>query len=384
MMLHEEHLPSLCRLTTLSGYIHGKLTGRNVLGICEASGMFPIDSQTFDYSSADVEKFDALASEMGYNVKIKELLPTVLRAGEDAGYLTEEGARFLDESGQLQSGIPFAPPEGDGGTGMVSTNSLRVGIGNVSAGTSAFALVVADHEPNAHEEIDMVTTPSGAPVAMVHCNNCTSDINAWAKLFGDFLRAMGMEYTDDELYSTLFNAALSGDADCGGLLAYNFESGEHIVGVSEGRPLFVRRPASEMTLGNFMRTHLYSALASLKIGLNILINEENIRIDKLYAHGGFFRVPEVGQKMLSAAVASPVSVMETADSGGPYGMSLLAAYRLYGKGESLEEHLEERVFSSVPTVTLMADKADIDGFGKFFSSYVAAFDTEKTAIKTFE
>lgn len=383
MMLGEEHLPHLCRLTTLSGYIHSKLTGKNVLGICEASGMFPIDSVTHDYYASDCEKFDALAKKMGYDFKIKELLPKVLCAGEDAGYLTEKGAKFLDESGQLEAGIPFAPPEGDGGTGMVSTNSLRVGIGNVSAGTSDFALVVVDHELNPHEEIDMVTTPSGAPVAMVHCNNCTSDINAWARLFGDFLRAMGKEYTDDELYSTLFGAALMGEADCGGLMAYNYESGEHIMGVSEGRPLFMRRPDAELTLGNFMRTHLYSALASLRVGLNILIDEEKVRIDKIYAHGGFFRVPEVGQRILSAVVSAPVSVMETADSGGPYGMALLAAYRLNGGDESLEEHLERRVFSSVPTMTLMAEKTDIDGFGKFLSSYIAALETEKTAIKSF-
>ncbi len=384
MMLCEEHLPSLCRLTTLSGYIHSKLTGKNVLGICEASGMFPIDSKKFDYHSLDAEKFDALAKEMGYDFSIRELLPKVLCAGEDAGYLTEEGALFLDESGQLHSGIPFAPPEGDGGTGMTSTNTLRIGTGNVSAGTSGFSMVVVDHELNAHEEIDMVTTPSGAPVAMVHCNNCTSDINAWARLFGDFLHAMGKEYTDDELYSVLFNSALAGEPDGGGLMAYNYESGEHIMGVCEGRPLFMRCPGCEMTLANFMRTHLYSALASLKIGFNILTDEENVKIDKLYAHGGFFRVPKAGQEILSAAFAAPVSVMETADSGGPYGMALLAAYRINGGGESLEDHLERRVFSSVPTVTLMAKEADIVGFRSFLSSYVASFDVEKMAIEKFK
>ncbi|MBQ4353572.1 MAG: ATPase [Clostridia bacterium] len=380
----EEHLPRLAHLTTLCGCIHEKLTGQKVLGVGEASGMFPIDSDILDYDRTMTEKFDAFSAEHGYTWKITDLLPKVLTAGDDAGILTEEGARFLDQTGTLEAGIPLCPPEGDAGTGMVATNSVKLYTGNVSAGTSDFAMVVVDHQPAMHREIDMVTTPAGLPVAMVHCNNCTSDINAWAGLFADFLRAAGLELSTDALYTTLFRAALDGEKDCGGLLSYNYFSGEGITDVDEGRPVFLHQPDAKMTLGNFMRTHLLSALATLKMGLDILTKEEKIRIDKLYGHGGFFRVPEAGQRMLSAAAASPVSVMKTAGSGGPYGMALLAAYKLNREaGETLEDYLENKVFASAESSTLMADQADIDGFNAFLESYRKAFPVELAAIANF-
>lgn len=384
MLNGEEHLPRLAHFTTLSGYIHEKLTGCKVLGIGEASGMFPIDSAVMDYDSGMIEKFDALSADMGYAWKLRDLLPKVLPAGDDAGVLTEEGALFLDPTGKLQSGIPLCPPEGDAGTGMVATNSVKLYTGNVSAGTSDFAMVVVDHQPGVHRELDMVTTPAGLPVAMVHCNNCTSDINAWAGLFADFLRAAGFEMETSALYKVLFRAALDGEKDCGGLLSYNYFSGEGITDVDEGKPVFMHQPDAKMTLGNFMRTHLLSALATLKIGLDILTQEEKIRIDKLYGHGGFFRQPEAGQRMLSAAAGTPVSVMQTAGSGGPYGMALLAAYKLNREdGETLEDYLENKVFASAESVTLMADQADIDGFNAFLETYRKAFPVELAAIKNF-
>lgn len=380
----EEHLSRLAHFTTLSGYLHEKLTGCKVLGIGEASGMFPIDESTLDYNADMIDKFDALAAETGYTLKLRELLPKVLPAGEDAGVLTEEGAHFLDPSGKLRSGIPLCPPEGDAGTGMVATNSVKLYTGNVSAGTSDFAMVVVDHQPGVHRELDMVTTPAGLPVAMVHCNNCTSDINAWAGLFADFLRAAGLTLSTDALYTTLFRAALDGEKDCGGLLSYNYFSGEGITDVDEGRPIFLHQPDAKLTLGNFMRTHLLSALATLKIGLDILTKKENIRIDKLYGHGGFFRVPEAGQRMLSAAAGTPVSVMKTAGSGGPYGMALLAAYKLNREeGETLEDYLENKVFTSAESITLLADQEDMDGFNLFLEKYRRAFPIELAAIEHF-
>ena len=306
----------------------------------------------------------------------------MLLAGNEAGSLTEAGAHFLDPTGTLQAGIPLAPPEGDAGTGMAATNSVRVKTGNVSAGTSDFAVVVVDHKLNVHKEIDMVTTPAGAAVAMVHCNNCTSDINAWVELFGQFAAAMGIDTDKSKIFPLLFNLALEGDPDCGGLISYNYYSGEHITGLDEGRPVFVRRPDSKFTLPNFVRTHLQSALAALKIGLDILVGEEKVEIDKLYGHGGFFKTPGVGQRILSAAAGAPVSVMETAGEGGPYGMALLAAYTLWKEeSQTLEDYLDD-VFSTAASTTLMADEADIAGFDAFLARYKAALPVEKAAVQT--
>ena len=382
MLNGEEHLPRLAHFTTIAGYLHTRLTGEKVLGIGEASGMFPVDSDKLDYDSRMIDLFDDFIREKGYSWTIREVLPQVKCAGEWAGALTEEGAAFLDPTGNLKPGIPFAPPEGDAGTGMTATNSVKVYTGNVSAGTSDFAMIVVDHMPGVHRELDMVTTPAGLPVAMVHCNNCTSDINAWAGLFRDFANRAGVVLTDDQLYSLLFSVALEGDKDCGGLLSYNYFSGEGVTDVDEGRPVFLRQPDAKITLPNFMRTHLLSALATLKIGLDLLTDKENIRIDKLYGHGGFFKTAEAGQRMLSAAVGAPVSVMQTANNGGPYGMALLAAYCLNKKdGQTLEDYLEDEVFAGVQSVNLMADDSDIAGFDRFLERYKTAFPVEKAAIE---
>ena len=379
----ESHLPRLDYLTTLCGYIHWQLTGRRVLGVGEASGMFPIDSSAADYDQTMVETFDRLTADCGFDWKLRDVLPQVLCAGESAGVLTEAGARFLDPTGTLQAGIPMVPPEGDAGTGMVATNSVRVRTGNVSAGTSDFAMVVVDHKLGVHEEIDMVTTPAGAPVAMVHCNNCTTDINAWVELFSQFAAAMGMDADKSRIFPLLFNLALEGDPDCGGLMSFNYYSGEHITGMNEGRPLFLRRPDSKFTLPNFMRTHLLSAIGALKIGLDILTGEEQVVIDKIYGHGGFFKTPGVGQRMLSAAVGAPVSVMETAGEGGPYGMALLAAYGLWKtENEPLEDYLD-KVFATAKASTLLAEPAEMEGFAAFLARYRAALPVEKAAVSAY-
>ena len=373
----EEHVKDIACLTTLAGYIHWQLTGERVMGIGEASGMFPIDSENLDYDEGMVQKFKALTG-----IELRDILPKVLTAGESGGTLTEAGARFLDPTGTLQVGIPVAPCEGDAGTGMAATNSVRVRTGNVSAGTSDFAMIVTDKPLGVHREIDMVTTPDGAPVAMVHCNNCTSDINAWVNLFSEFAEAIGAPQEKGKLFTLLFRKALEGDTDCGGLLSYNYFSGEGVTDLDEGRPLFARTPNARFTLANFMRTHLLSALATLKIGLDILTQTEQVPIDKLYGHGGFFKTPEVGQRMLSAAVGAPVSVMETAGEGGPYGMALLAAYMLWkDEDESLPDYLDNKVFSDAKAVTLMADDKDVAGFNVFLTRYKKALPMEKCATE---
>ncbi len=379
----EEHVKDIAFLTTLAGYIHTLLTGEKVMGIGEASGMFPIDSAKNDYNQGMVEKFDALAASKGMPWKLREILPKVLVAGEVAGKLTAEGAAFLDPAGDLKPGVPFAPCEGDAGTGMVATNSVRERTGNVSAGTSDFAMIVADHELGMHREINMVTTPAGKPVAMVHCANCTSDINAWVNLLNEFAEMLGVEINKGELFTKLFYKALEGDPDCGGLLSYNYFSGEGVTALDEGRPVFARMPNCSFTLANFMRTHLLSALSTLKIGLDILRTEENIPVDKILGHGGFFKTPGVGQRMLSAAVSAPVTVMETVGEGGPYGMALMAAYMLWkDEGETLEDYLDNKVFADAASSTLMADEIEIAGFDAFLARYKNAFDVERTAVKT--
>jgi sugar (pentulose or hexulose) kinase len=373
----EEHVKDIAFLTTLAGYIHWQLTGEKVMGVGEASGMFPIDSEKLDYDEGMVQKFMELTG-----VDLRAILPKVLPAGESGGALTKEGALFLDPAGVLQPGIPVAPCEGDAGTGMVATNSVRVRTGNVSAGTSDFAMIVTEQPLGVHREIDMVTTPDGLPVAMVHCNNCTSDINAWVNLFSEFCETMGLETNKGELFTRLFRKALEGDPDCGGLLSFNYFSGEGVTDLDEGRPVFVRSPDAKFTLANFMRTHLLSALATLKIGLDILTQTEQVEIDKLYGHGGFFKTPEVGQRMLSAAVGAPVSVMETAGEGGPYGMALLAAYMLWKEeGESLPDYLDNKVFAGATSSTLTADETDKAGFTAFLERYKRALPVEKCAVE---
>ena len=373
----EEHVKDIACLTTLAGYIHWRLTGEKRMGVGEASGMFPIDSASLDYDEDMIRKFRDLTG-----MDLRTILPKVLPAGAEAGKLTPEGALFLDPGGTLQPGIPVAPCEGDAGTGMTATNSVRVRTGNVSAGTSDFAMIVTDKELGVHREIDMVTTPDGLPVAMVHCNNCTSDINAWVGLFWEFCGLMGVEKSKKELFIALFRKALDGDADCGGLLSYNYFSGEGVTDLNEGRPVFARMPNARFTLANFMRTHLLSALATLKIGLDILTQTEHVEIDRLYGHGGFFKTPEVGQRMLSAAVGAPVSVMETAGEGGPYGMALLAAYMLWKEeGESLPDYLDGKVFADAKASTLTATEEDIKGFNAFLKRYKSALPMERCAVE---
>ena len=373
----EEHVKDIAFLTTLAGYIHWQLTGEKVMGIGEASGMFPIDSEKLDYDVDMVQKFKALTG-----IELRDILPKVLTAGESGGTLTETGAHFLDPTGTLQPGIPVAPCEGDAGTGMAATNSVRPRTGNVSAGTSDFAMIVTEKPLGVHREIDMVTTPDGASVAMVHCNNCTSDINAWVNLFAEYSDMMGTPVNKGELFVKLFNKALEGDADCGGLLSFNYFSGEGVTDLDEGRPVFARMPNAKFTLANFMRTHLLSALATLKIGLDILTQTEQVAIDKLYGHGGFFKTPGVGQRMLSAAVGAPVSVMETAGEGGPYGMALLCAYMLWkDKGETLADYLDNKVFADAKSATLMAEPSDVAGFSAFLSRYKKALPMERAATE---
>ena len=379
----EEHVSKIAYFTTLAGYIHWQLTGEKVIGVGEASGMFPIDSKTRDYDAAMLDKFAALDKVKEYPWDIRDILPKVLTAGEKAGTLTEEGAKRLDVSGNLESGILLAPPEGDAGTGMVATNSVAVRTGNVSAGTSVFAMVVLEKALKAvHEELDMVTTPSGDAVAMVHCNNCTSDLNAWVGLFREFAENFGINVDMNELFGKLYNKALEGDKDCGGLLAYNYFSGEPVTGANEGRPLFVRKPDAHFNLANFMRTHLYAALATLKIGLDILLKEEKVKVDRIYGHGGLFKTKGVGQGILAAAMDAPVAVMETAGEGGPWGMALLASYMLQkADGESLEQYLSEKVFGGESGSVMEPDPADVAGFDAYIKAYKAALAAEKAAVE---
>ncbi|MBQ6812721.1 MAG: FGGY-family carbohydrate kinase [Agathobacter sp.] len=378
----EEHVSEITYFTTLAGYIHWKLTGEKVMGVGEASGMFPIDAKTGNYNQGMIEKFNALENVKKYNWKLEDILPKVLVAGENAGYLTEEGAKLLDITGNLETGIPMAPPEGDAGTGMTATNSVAVRTGNVSAGTSVFAMVVMEKDLNAvHEEIDIVTTPSGANVAMVHCNNCTSDLNAWVNLFKETLGVFGTSVDNDILYGKLYNKALEGSSDCDGLVAFNYFSGEPIVGLNEGRPLFVRKPDAKFNLANFMRSHLYASLATLKIGCDILFKEEDVKVDKLYGHGGLFKTKGVGQGILAAAMNAPVAVMETAGEGGPWGMALLASYMVNKEeGESLEHYLAEKVFAGEEGLIMNPVWEDVTGFDKYIESYKACLGAEAEAV----
>ncbi len=379
----EEHVKDVAYFTTLSGYIHWQLTGQRVLGIGDASGMFPINIQDKDFDSGMIEKFDELVKDKGYPWKLRQIMPQVLTAGEDAGTLTEEGAKRLDPSGALEAGIPVCPPEGDAGTGMAATNSVAVRTGNVSAGTSVFAMIVLEKElSKVHTEIDMVTTPSGSLVAMAHANNCTSDLNAWVSIFREFSEAMGMKVDMNQLFGTLYNKALEGDPDCGGLLSYGYYSGENIIPVDEGRPVFVRTPESRFNLANFMRAHLYAALGALKIGMDILVKEEKIQIDKILGHGGLFKTPGVGQRIMAAAMQAPVSVMETAGEGGAWGIALLAAYEVQREeSETLEDYLADKVFAGNEGVTMEPDADDVAGFEKFIERFKKGLSIEQEAIK---
>lgn len=378
----ESHVREISYLTTLAGYVHWQLTGEKVLGVGEASGMFPIDSTTNDYDADMLEQFNDGLELEEISWKLQDILPKVLVAGDNAGTLTETGAKRLDPSGELQAGIPLCPPEGDAGTGMVATNSVAVRTGNVSAGTSVFAMIVLQKAlSQLYPEIDMVTTPTGKPVAMVHSNNCTSDLNAWVGLFQEFTTALGVEIDQSRLFEMLYQMALKGDADGGGLLAYNYLSGEHITHLEEGRPLFTRTPESNFTLPNFMRTHLFSSLGALKIGLDILFEQEKVEIDQILGHGGFFKTKEVGQKFMAAAMNVPVSVMEMAGEGGAWGIALLAAYLLQkAENEPLEAYLANKVFANESGTTIAPNPADVAGFATFMERYKKGLVIEETAV----
>jgi len=374
----EDHIKDITFFTTLAGYVHWKLTCKKVLGVGDASGMFPIDSETKDYDRNMVDKFDALLAAEGLSYKLRDIIPASINAGDDAGTLTAEGAALLDKSGKLAAGIPLCPPEGDAGTGMVATNSVKVRTGNISAGTSIFSMVVTEKAlENVHEEIDMVTTPDGYPVAMVHCNNCTSDLNAWVNLFDQFATLSGNPVDKNDLYGMLYREALKADTDCGGLVAFNFFSGEPVAGCNEGRPMFGRTPDAKFTLANFMRSHLYSAMATLKIGNDILLKEEKVAVDKLMGHGGLFKTPVVGQKLMAAAMNAPVTVMDTASEGGAWGIAVLAAF-MVNKGETtLPDYLSEQIFAGQTGTTIEPDAADVAGFDAFLETYKASLPAER-------
>lgn len=380
----EEHVAKLDYATTLSAYIHRMLTGERVVGIGDAAGIFPIDSEKLDYDQAMVDKFDALVADRGYAWRLRDVLPRVLVAGQPAGTLTEAGAAFLDESGSLEAGIPLCPPEGDAGTGMVATNSVAVRTGNVSAGTSTFAMLVLEKPlSKLYREIDMVTTPSGFPVAMSHANNGTSDLNGWVSLFAEFAKLAGVELDMGDVYGLLYQNSLNGDPDCGGLLSYGYYSGEGITHLNEGRPLFARTPDSRFNLANFMKSHLYASLGAVKLGLDILFQNEQVKVDRIMGHGGFFKTPGVGQRCLAAAVNAPVSVMDTASEGGPWGIALLAAYLINHKeNEKLEDYLENRIFEGLFGTTITPAKEEVEGFETFTKRYVEGLAAEKAAVES--
>ncbi len=382
----EPHVKDISFFTTLAGFIHWKLTGQKVLGIGDASGMFPIDTATKNYNKNFIEKFDNLVADKKFAWKLEDLLPKVLLAGEDAGTLTADGAKLLDPTGELEAGAKLAPPEGDAGTGMIATNSVAKRTGNVSAGTSVFAMVVLEKDLSKAYNglIDLVTTPDGALVAMAHANNCMGEFDHWVNLFDEVLKATGCNVDKGKLYGTLLKAALEGDKDCGGLLPFNYLSGESITGLTEGRPLFVRTQHANFTMPNFIRAQLFTALGALRTGMDILFDKENVKIDSLTGHGGFFKTAETGLTVMSAALHTPVSALETAGEGGPWGMAVLASYLVNGGGKALDAWLAEKVFATSKKTTVSPKQDDIEGFNKFFARYTKGLAIEKAAIENIE
>ena len=380
---NEEHVSDIEFLTTLAGYIHWQLTGQKVLGVGDASGMIPVDPATKTYDAEMVRKFNELIEPKKLPWTLLDILPKSLVAGENAGFLTPEGAMRLDVSGHLKPGIPFCPPEGDAGTGMAATNAVKVRTGNVSAGTSSFSMIVLEKPlSKPYEVLDMVTTPDGSLVAMVHCNNCTSDINAWVKVLKEYAELLGVEQNTGELYTRLFEIAAKGDPDCGGLVSFNYISGEPVTGCMDGRPLIVRSANDKLTLANFMRAHLYGAIAVLKFGNDILLKEEGVKVDRLTGHGGYFTTPKVGQSMLAAALDSPITVMETAGEGGAWGIALLAAFVVNNSnGMSLPDWLDNVVFAGNSGSTISPNAEDVEGFNKYLENYKACLPIEKSAVE---
>ena len=379
----EEHIKDISFITTLAGYIHWQLTGKKVLGIGDASGMIPVNPDTKNYREDMVKKFDELIAPKELGWELLGILPDVLVAGDEAGSLTEEGALRLDPSGHLKKGIPFCPPEGDAGTGMAATNAVKQRTGNVSAGTSSFSMIVLEKElTKPYEPIDIVTTPDGSLVGMVHCNNCTSEINAWAGLFKEYQELLGLPVDMGVIYEKLFNKAMEGDADCGGLMAYNYVSGEPVTGFAEGRPLFMRSATDKFNLANFMRAQLYAAIGVLKIGNDILFKEEHVKVDRITGHGGYFKTPGVGQRMLAAALGSPISVMQTAGEGGAWGIALLASYMVHHTPQqTLADFLDTQVFAGNTGVEVSPTVEDIEGFNTYIENYKRALPVEEAAVK---
>ena len=378
----EDHIKSIDFMTTLAGYVHWMLTGEKAIGIGEASGMFSINSETHDFDETMIKKFDSRVADKNLPWKLRDILPTVHSAGDFAGKLTEEGAKLLDPTGKLKPGIPFCPPEGDAGTGMVATNSVAQRTGNVSAGTSIFAMIVLEKPlSKVYPEIDMVTTPDGSPVAMVHCNNCTTDLDSWIGLLKETVELMSGSVDVPKLYDTFYNKALDGAPDCGGLLSYNYYSGEHTTGFEAGRPLFTKLPDSKMNLANFARAILFSTMATLKFGMNILTEKEFVRVDRLLGHGGLFKTPGVGQKLMAAVLETPVAVMSTAGEGGAWGIALLASYmKNRADGESLDSFLDSKVFGDMLGDSVAPDAEDAEGFKKYMNRYRAGLAIERAAV----
>ncbi len=377
----EEHVPAIRYLTTLAGWVHYLLTGRKVLGVGDASGMMPIVTETCDFDPDMIRTFDTLVADKGYPWNLKDILPAVLCAGDDAGTLTASGAALLDPDGDLQPGCPLCPPEGDAGTGMTATNSVRERTGNVSAGTSIFSMIVLEKPLSAvYPEIDIVTTPLGKQVGMVHCNSCTSDINAWVSLFREFAEIMGFETSGNEVYTRLFRKALEGEKDGGGLVSFNYFAGEPVTGLSEGRPMLIRTPDARMNMANFMRAQIYASMETLKAGMEIM-TREHVAIDRVYGHGGLFKTEGVAQNLLAAAIHAPVTVMETAGEGGAWGIALLAAFAaLRDSGENLEDYLQNRVFASMKQMTVAPDPDDEAGFDRYMEKFMACIPAQQAAV----
>ncbi|MCR4815004.1 MAG: ATPase [Lachnospiraceae bacterium] len=381
MLKKEEHIANLDSFTTLAGFVHWKLTGEKVLGVGDASGMFPIDTKTGNYDAGMIDKFDALAKETELTKSLRDLLPKVLSAGENAGTLTKEGALLIDESGNLEAGIPLCPPEGDAGTGMVATNSVKVKTGNISAGTSVFAMVVLEKAlSKVYPEIDLVTTPDGALVGMVHCNNCTSEINNWVKIFKEFCDLYDINPDMNDLFTKLYSVSISGEPNCGGVLLYNYLSGEPVTGFEKGALVLARSAEDNFTLANLMRSNLYSAMATLKIGLDLLLKEEGVIVDEVYGHGGYFKTRGVGTRIAAAAVGAPVSVMETASEGGAWGIALLAAYMDQKNGKTLSEYLADVIFKDAKCEKTAPDEEDVKGFEEYLEKYKKGLKIERAAV----
>ncbi len=378
----EDHVKDIAYLTTLAGWVHYLLTGQKVIGVGDASGIMPIDSDTCDYDERMIEAFDSLIVEDHYPWKLREILPKVLSAGMEAGVLTKDGARLLDPDGDLDSGCPVCPPEGDAGTGMAATNSVRERTGNVSAGTSIFSMIVLEKPlSKVYPEIDIVTTPTGKPVGMVHCNSCTSDINAWVSLFCEFAETMGIPIQPGDVFPKLFRKAMEGKPDCDGIVSFNYFAGEPVTGLLSGRPMLVRKPDSDFSLANFMRAQIYASMETLKYGMEIM-NREHVAIDQVFGHGGLFKTEGVGQNLLAAAIHAPVTVMETAGEGGAWGIALLAAYMVHhASGESLEDYLDRHVFSGMKQITVNPDPRDELGFDQYMERFTACLSAEKAAAE---